>query len=73
MATNMTPTTTPASETAEQPLVVGCEESQESQTLPVLAEWRERQTSALKTYQPQHAGAERVDQIPREYALLTQE
>ncbi len=46
-----------------------CDESQENRILPVLAEWREQQTTAA--YPPaRHAGAERADQIPREYATL---
>ena len=61
-----------ASETAHQPLVVGCDESQESQILPALVEWRERESGALKTYQPRHTGAERADQIPHEYATMSQ-
>jgi quinolinate synthase len=46
-----------------------CDESQENRILPVLAEWREQQ--AAVAYAPaRHAGAERADQIPREYATL---
>jgi quinolinate synthase len=56
-----------------QPAVVAeCDESQEQRILPVLAEWRARETG--EPYQrPRHAGAERADSIPREYALMSQE
>ena len=69
-----TPPTTPKAGSAipNQPLVVGCEESTEIQTLPALAEWREREAGTLAAYHPRHAGAERADQIPREYALMSQ-
>ena len=69
-----TPPTTPQAGSAisNQPLVVGCEESTEGHTLPALAQWREREVGALATYQPHHAGAERADQIPREYAQMSQ-
>jgi quinolinate synthase len=56
-----------------QPAVVAeCDESQEQRILPVLAEWRAGE--AGEPYQrPRHAGAERADTIPREYALMPQE
>src|SRR5512146_781785 len=56
----------------DQPLVVACEESSDAQALPALVEWRARQTDAQAAYRPLHAGAERADQIPREYALMSQ-
>ena len=56
----------------EQPLVVACEESADAQALPALVEWRAREGSALEAHRPLHAGAERADQIPREYALMSQ-
>lgn len=31
--------------TQSQPLIVGCEESEERQTLPTLVEWRERESA----------------------------
>ncbi len=61
-----------ASETQGQPLVVACEESSDAKTLPSLAEWRAGAAGATATRQPGHAGAERADQIPREYALMSQ-
>jgi quinolinate synthase len=56
----------------EQPLVVACEESADAQALPALVEWRTREAGAQATHRPLHAGAERADQIPREYALMSQ-
>ena len=77
MTTNTPPQTTPAQKTPTSitlnaPLIVGCEESTEPQTLPALVEWRERESGNLAAYHPRHAGAERADQIPREYALMSQ-
>ena len=62
----------PTTITLNAPLIVGCEESTETQTLPALVEWREREASNLAAYHPRHTGAERADQIPREYALMSQ-
>ncbi|HEY7357681.1 MAG TPA: quinolinate synthase NadA, partial [Ktedonobacterales bacterium] len=52
-----------------------CAESQEKQILPVLAEWRaqERSGGVATLHRPRHAGAERADSIPREYALMSAE
>ena len=72
MATNTPIATTPATAEQHQPLVVGCDESTEVQALPALVEWREREAGNLAAYHPRHAGAERADQIPREYALMSQ-
>jgi quinolinate synthase len=69
MATNTQQLPVIANDTQGQPLVVACEESSDAQALPALVEWRARETSRP---QPRHAGAERADQIPREYALMSQ-
>ena len=67
-----TPTITPA----DQPLAVACDESQERRILPVLAEWRAQQAQQAQDAgdathpRPRHAGAERADQVPREYATM---
>ena len=56
-----------------QPAVTAeCDESKEQRVLPVLAEWRARETreASAEYGRPQHAGAERADAIPREYALM---
>ncbi|MFI5273101.1 MAG: quinolinate synthase NadA [Ktedonobacterales bacterium] len=54
----------------QQPAVIAeCDESQEQRVLPVLAEWR-AQTTVAEHHTARHAGAERADAIPREYALL---
>ncbi|HEX6799132.1 MAG TPA: quinolinate synthase NadA [Ktedonobacterales bacterium] len=50
-------------------LTAGCDESQEQRVLPVLAEWRARETGS-EEHRPRHAGSERADAIPREYALM---
>jgi quinolinate synthase len=51
-----------------------CAESQEKRILPVLAEWRAQERSGVATlHRPRHAGAERADSIPREYALMSAE
>ena len=50
-------------------LTAECDESKEQRVLPVLAEWRARETGAGE-HRPRHAGAERADAIPREYALM---
>ncbi|HZC07638.1 MAG TPA: quinolinate synthase NadA [Ktedonobacterales bacterium] len=55
-----------------QPEGAVCEESSDAQALPSLVEWRASAAGALATPQPRHAGAERADQIPREYALMSQ-
>ena len=55
-----------------QPEGAVCEESSDAQTLPSLVEWRASAAGALATHRPRHAGAERADQIPREYALMSQ-
>ncbi|HEY7984573.1 MAG TPA: quinolinate synthase NadA [Ktedonobacterales bacterium] len=44
---------------------VECDESQEARILPALAEWRAPAAHA------RHAGAERADSIPREYARMS--
>ncbi len=58
--------------TSEFPEGAVCEESSDAQTLPSLVEWRARESGSIATHQPRHAGAERADQIPREYALMSQ-
>lgn len=58
------------------PLIVECEESKEETTLPSLTEWREkeaRREPGVALHRALHAGADRADQIPREYALMSQE
>jgi quinolinate synthase len=52
-----------------------CAGSQEKYILPVLAEWRaqERAGGTATLHRPRHAGAERADSIPREYALMSPE
>jgi quinolinate synthase len=52
-------------------LEVECAESTEGRILPVLAEWRAEARSGHA--RPRHAGADRADQIPREYARLSAE
>ncbi len=53
-----------------QPAVIAeCDESKEQRILPALAEWRARETGA-EYHRARHAGAERADAIPREYALM---
>src|SRR5579859_614511 len=61
---------TPTIHSTEQPLTVECDESQERRILPVLAEWRAQVVGAPAHPRPLHAGAERADQIPREYATM---
>ncbi len=46
-----------------------CQDSQESRILPVLAEWRAHQVGSEHP-RPRHAGAERADQIPQQYAVM---
>ena len=58
------------------PLIVECEESKEETTLPSLTEWREEEAAkapGVALHRALHAGADRADQIPREYALMSQE
>ncbi|HLY31634.1 MAG TPA: quinolinate synthase NadA [Ktedonobacterales bacterium] len=50
-----------------------CDESAEQRILPTLVEWRTRETGDLALHQPRHAGADRADRIPREYALMSAE
>jgi quinolinate synthase len=50
-------------------VIAECEESKEQHVLPALIEWRAA-ASGLPAAHPRHAGAERADAIPREYALL---
>jgi quinolinate synthase len=54
----------------EQEIAVACDESKEERILPVLAEWRTRESASPEHPRARHAGAERADEIPREYALL---
>src|SRR3954471_12214381 len=51
------------------PLTVECDESQENIILPSLESWRQQEPAALHA-RGRHAGAERADAIPREYALM---
>ncbi|HEX9070217.1 MAG TPA: quinolinate synthase NadA [Ktedonobacterales bacterium] len=50
------------------PLQVGCDESQEEKILPSLSEWSRGQIPAQRA---RHAGAERADAVPAEYAQMT--
>src|SRR5690242_12287301 len=52
-----------------------CAPSKEERILPVLAEWRaqEKASGTTTPHRPRHAGAERADTIPREYALMSAE
>ena len=50
-------------------VVADCAESTEQRTLPSLVEWRARE-AGVALYRPRHAGAERADALPREYALM---
>lgn len=47
-----------------------CVESRNPRILPSLNEWREREAGNIAQHTPRHAGAERADAIPREYALM---
>ena len=47
-----------------------CVESRDARILPSLNDWREREAGNLALHRPRHAGAERADAIPREYALM---
>ena len=48
-----------------------CDESTERRILPSLVEWRAREAGSGATlHHPRHAGAERADTIPQEYALM---
>lgn len=47
-----------------------CVESRNERILPSLVEWREREAGNMALHRPRHAGAERADNIPREYALM---
>ncbi len=47
-----------------------CVESRDARILPSLDEWREREAGNLAQHKPRHAGSERADAIPREYALM---
>ncbi len=70
MATEMT-----ASEKSLR-IIVECEESKEETTQPSLSAWREeeaRKTPGVALHRVAHAGAERADWIPREYALMDRE
>jgi len=51
-------------------LTAGCDESQERRILPTLTEWR---AQAPITVRPKHRGAERGEDIPREYAFMSEE
>ncbi|HEX9038354.1 MAG TPA: quinolinate synthase NadA [Ktedonobacterales bacterium] len=58
------------------PIVVGCDESKESLILPSLEEWRDEQATSAPgaiIHRALHAGGERADRIPREYALMSQD
>ncbi len=59
--------------TIAAPLVAECDESTEQRILPSLVEWRSREVANLALHRPRHAGAERADSIPREYALMDAE
>src|SRR5579885_1345013 len=62
---------TDISQIAKPAVVAECGESTEQRVLPALVEWRARETGAAATYpRARHAGAERADSIPREYALM---
>ena len=50
-----------------------CVESRDERILPSLVEWREREAGNMAQHRPRHAGAERADTIPREYALMDAE
>ena len=50
-------------------VVAECDESTEQRILPSLAEWHAREAGAAVP-RARHAGAERADAIPREYALM---
>jgi quinolinate synthase len=52
---------------------VACDESQERVILPMLAEWRVQESGSDPHPPARHRGAERADQIPREYALRSAE
>jgi quinolinate synthase len=54
-------------------VIAECDESAEPRILPALVEWRDREASNLALHRPRHAGAERADAIPREYALMRAE
>jgi quinolinate synthase len=54
------------------PLTVECDESQENVILPSLEEWRSEEPAAQHA-RGRHAGAERADAIPREYAQMSAE
>jgi quinolinate synthase len=60
-------TTTPKTGPA---LTAECDESQEGRILPTLTEWR---AQAPVTIRPRHRGAERGDEIPREYAQMSED
>lgn len=47
-----------------------CVESSDARILPSLDEWREREAGNMAQHKPRHAGSERADAIPREYALM---
>jgi quinolinate synthase len=50
-----------------------CDESQEQRILPALAEWRAGEADNVTLHRPRHAGVERADSIPREYAVMSAE
>jgi quinolinate synthase len=50
-----------------------CDESQEQRILPALAEWRAGEADNVTLHRPRHAGVERADGIPREYAVMSAE
>lgn len=47
-----------------------CVESRDARILPSLNDWREREAGNMALHRPRHAGSERADAIPREYALM---
>src|SRR5258708_35474123 len=51
-------------------VVAECDESNEQRTLPALVEGRAREAGVATVHRALHAGAERADALPREYALL---
>lgn len=56
--------------TATPAVVAECDESTEQRILPSLAEWHAREAGTSAYPRGRHAGAERADAIPREYALM---
>jgi quinolinate synthase len=67
-------TTLPQPTITRTPAVIAeCDESAEPRILPALAEWRDREAGNAALHRPRHAGADRADAIPREYALMSAE